>query len=152
MTAHNETLAVLGELIELSNEEEIGCQLAATEVHNRMLREMLIEHAIEFDKRSCELAERLQTLSPDYDLFVIPDDGHTIKPLDHRALVTAIDDASIVDVCERAERMAKMQYRRALRRHLPGEINEFLLRQYEGVVRAHEQVAQLKYCCCAQVA
>ncbi len=51
---------------------------------------------------------------------------------------------AILEECERAEDVAKARYRKALEETLPEDIRVVVQRQYDGVMRNHDQIRDLR--------
>jgi hypothetical protein len=54
------------------------------------------------------------------------------------------DDLAILEECERGEDVAKAKYRKALEEALPDDIRAVVQRQYDGVIRNHDQIRDLR--------
>jgi hypothetical protein len=60
-----------------------------------------------------------------------------------KATVSGCTDLAILEECERAEDVAKARYRKALEETLPEDIRAVVQRQYDGVMRNHDQIRDL---------
>jgi uncharacterized protein (TIGR02284 family) len=59
--------------------------------------------------------------------------------------MTDRDDAAILEECERGEDVAKAAYRKALEdSSLAPDVREAVQRQYDGVLRNHDQIRALR--------
>jgi len=61
-----------------------------------------------------------------------------------KASISGRPDLAILEECERGEDVAKARYRKALEGTLPENILIVMQRQYEGVVRNHDQIRDLR--------
>ena len=54
------------------------------------------------------------------------------------------DDLAILEECERGEDVAKARYGKALEETLPEDNRVVVQRQYDGVMRNHDQIRDLR--------
>ena len=79
-----------------------------------------------------------------------PEDSGTVAGAVHRgwvnlkAAVSSRTDLAILEECERGEDVAKASYTKALKETLPEEIRVVVQRQYDGVVKNHDQIRDLR--------
>jgi uncharacterized protein (TIGR02284 family) len=64
--------------------------------------------------------------------------------IDIKSAITGKDDVSILNECERGEDVAVKSYRQALEKDLPASIRTIVQRQFDGVMRNHDQVKALR--------
>jgi uncharacterized protein (TIGR02284 family) len=64
--------------------------------------------------------------------------------VDLKSAITGKDDEAILNECERGEDVAVKSYRNALEKDLPPDIRSVVERQYNGVLRNHDQVKSLR--------
>lgn len=50
----------------------------------------------------------------------------------------------MLNECERGEDVAKKSYKQALEKDLPADIRQVVERQYQGVLRNHDQIKALR--------
>ena len=60
-----------------------------------------------------------------------------------KAAASGRTDLAILEECERGEDVAKARYRKALK-DVPEDIRMVVQRQYDGVVRNHDQIRTLR--------
>ena len=60
-----------------------------------------------------------------------------------KAAASGRTDLAILEECERGEDVAKARYRKALE-DVPEDIRMVVQRQYDGVVRNHDQIRDLR--------
>jgi uncharacterized protein (TIGR02284 family) len=61
-----------------------------------------------------------------------------------KAAVSTRDDLAILEECERGEDVAKARYGKALESTLPQDIRSIVERQYDGVMKNHDQIRNLR--------
>ncbi|MOA26062.1 hypothetical protein D3C78_1468310 [compost metagenome] len=64
--------------------------------------------------------------------------------VDLKSLVTGKDEVAILNEAERGEDVAKKHYAEALEKDLPTDVRAMVQRQYEGVLRNHDQIKALR--------
>lgn len=146
MKAQNvETLAsTLNELIETSFDGEKGFKAAAERAHDPQLRALLQDYASECAQAAQELRSCASSMG------VQPEHGGSATGAAHRSwmkfktAVASNDDKALLQECERGEDYAKGSYARAVKTPLPPEVHQLVQRQYEGTVRHHDRIRQLR--------
>ena len=79
-----------------------------------------------------------------------PEEGGSVAGAMHRgwttlkAAVSGRTDLAILEECERGEDVAKARYAKALEESLPEDIQVVVQRQYNGVMRNHDQIRDLR--------
>ena len=61
-----------------------------------------------------------------------------------KGVITGKDDEAILNECERGEDVAKRSYANALEKALPANIKTIVERQYQGVLKNHDQVKAMR--------
>ena len=136
--------STLNDLIETSRDGEQGFRASAEDTRNAELKAVFLRRAEDCTKAIGEL-QRLVTA-----MGVKPEQGGTVAGAMHRgwvnlkAAVSSRDDLAILEECERGEDVAKARYRKALDETLPEDIRIVVQRQYEGAVRNHDQIRDLR--------
>jgi len=135
---------LLNDLIETSKNGEKGFTAAAEDTKTPELQQLFQSRA-----RDCASgAAELQTVVS--QLGGKPEDSGTVAGAMHRgwtnlkAAVTGRSDTAILEECERGEDVAKAAYGDALKEELPAEIRAVVERQYQGVLRNHDQIRDLR--------
>ncbi|MNF07163.1 hypothetical protein D3C80_2072840 [compost metagenome] len=64
--------------------------------------------------------------------------------MDLKSLVTGKDEVAILNEAERGEDVAKKHFAEALHKQLPTDVRAIVQRQYEGVLRNHDQIKALR--------
>ena len=138
--------STLNNLIETSKDGEQGFRTSAENAQNAELKQLFMRRADDCARGAAELQAIVARLS-----------WTTIEePLDlagaiHRgwvnlkAAVANRDDLAILEECERGEDVAKAAYRSALEKtDLPAEIRTVVQKQYDGVLRNHDEIRNLR--------
>lgn len=135
---------VLNDLIETCRDGQYGFQACA-------------DHATSPDLRTLFLARvgECQAAASDLQLLVTqcggkPDDSGSFSAAVHRGWVAVrgtlagYTDVAMLEECERGEDVAKARYKKALEEALPEPIRSIVERQYQGVLRNHDQIRLLR--------
>lgn len=140
----DDIIDVLNDLIENSRDGQYGFNTCAEHVKSPELRDIFLARAT-----ACQTAvSKLQVLVS--ECGGTPDDGGSISGAMHRGWVavrgtlSGYTDVGMLEECERGEDVAKARYEKALSRPLPEPIRAVIERQYQGVLRNHEQVKLLR--------
>jgi uncharacterized protein (TIGR02284 family) len=135
----------LNDLIETSRDGEKGFRAAAEHTKTDELRQIFLKDAGECAKG----ARQLQALVDRYGDK--PEEGGSVAGALHRgwftlkSSITGHDDVAILEECERGEDVAKAKYRKALEdESLPADARSMVEKQYEGVIRNHDEVKVLR--------
>lgn len=139
-----EVISVLNDLIETSKDGEEGFRACAEDIKRPDLRTLFNERALECAKAAQELQAIVIRMGGDpEDSTSISGDMHR-RWVDLKSLITGKDDEAILNECERGEDVAKKNYRKALEKALPEDVRQIVQRQYDGVLRNHDQVKMLR--------
>lgn len=139
-----EVISTLNDLIETSKDGEEGFRTCAEDIQRPELKNLFTERAAECATAAQELQAIVIRLGGDpEDSTSVSGDLHR-RWVDLKSLVTGKDDEAILNECERGEDVAKKSYRKALDKALPEDIRQVVQRQYDGVLRNHDQVKMLR--------
>jgi uncharacterized protein (TIGR02284 family) len=137
--------SILNNLIETSKDGEKGFRKCAEDAKDSSLKAFFLRGA----DRCAQGAQELQTHVS--RLGEMPTSSGSVAGALHRGWVdvkTALstrDDLAILEECERGEDVAKASYRKALESgDLPADIRAVVQKQYEGVIRNHDEVRALR--------
>ncbi len=139
-----EIISVLNDLIETCKDGENGFRQAAEDTKNPDLRAFFTRRAGDCGHSAMQLQQQVASLGGQ------PEESGTAAGAMHRgwlslkAAVAGRTDLAILEECERGEDVAKSRYQEALRTNLPPAILSMVQLQYEGVVRNHDQVRDLR--------
>ena len=134
----------LNKLIETCKDGEAGFKACADDVKSAELKRLLQDRALQCASAADELQRCVLELggTPE-DSTSVGADLHR-RWVDLKSLVTGKDEKAILNEAERGEDVAKARYAEALRENLPSNIRDLVQRQYEGVLRNHDQVKALR--------
>ena len=136
--------AVLNDLVETSKDGEKGFRTAAEDTKNGELKKLFLGRAQDCATGAVELQQQVAALGGK------PDEGGSVAGALHRgwvnlkAAVTDRTDLAILEECERGEDVAKAHYRKALEEALPDDVRKVVQKQYDGVIRNHDQIRDLR--------
>lgn len=137
-------IKVLNELIETSKNGEKGFEAAAGDTKTPELQELFRNRSRDCGAGAVELQALVSQLGGK------PEDSGTVAGAMHRgwtnlkAAVASRSDLVLLEECERAEDVAKAAYAKALKDILPENVRAVVERQYQGVLRNHDQVRDLR--------
>ena len=136
--------AVLNDLVETSKDGEKGFRTASEDTKNTELKTIFMRRAEDCSKGASDLQQIVMRLGGK------PEEGGSVAGAMHRgwvdlkSKVTDRDDLAILEECERGEDVAKAKYRDALEETLPDDIRAVVQRQYDGVIKNHDQIRDLR--------
>jgi uncharacterized protein (TIGR02284 family) len=140
----DDLISTLNNLIETSRDGDEGFSFAAAHARDQSLSSLLESRA-----QSCAFAVReLQELVQ--KAGGAPATSGTVGARLHRrwvaikSAIIAQNDESILKECERGEDVAVHNYRDALKNDLPEEVRRVVQRQFQGVMRNHDQIKTLR--------
>lgn len=139
-----DVIEVLNDLIETSKDGEAGFKVCAEDAERLELKNLFTKRAEECGKAAAELQSIVVRLGgkPE-DSTSVSADLHR-RWVDIKSAITGKDDQAVLNECERGEDVAKKSYKKALEKDLPPEVREVVQRQYDGVLRNHDQVKALR--------
>jgi uncharacterized protein (TIGR02284 family) len=137
--------SILNELVETSKDGEKGFRTAADDTKNTELKGIFLARAEDCSKGAAQLQKLVAQYGGEAEA------GGSIAGALHRgwvnlkSTVTGRDDLAILEECERGEDVAKAKYRDALEdQSLPADARSVVQRQFDGVMRNHEQIRDLR--------
>ncbi|MBC7573213.1 MAG: PA2169 family four-helix-bundle protein [Herminiimonas sp.] len=140
----NEIVSTLNDLIETSLDGDEGFRTSAEHAKDAQLKALFSNRAQSCATAVRELQDIVRANGGE------PADSSSMSGALHRrwvdikSIVTGRDDEGILNEVERGEDVAVASYRKALSKDLPSEIRALIERQYQGVVRNHDQVKQMR--------
>lgn len=135
---------LLNNLIETSKNGEKGFQAAAEDTKSAELKALFQRRAVDCGSGAAELQAVVTQLGGK------PEDSGTIAGAVHRGwmnlkqAVAGREDLAILEECERGEDVAKKNYADALKETLPENVRAVVQKQYDGVLRNHDQIRDLR--------
>ena len=137
-------VSVLNDLVETSKDGEKGFLKAAEDAHDEQLKAMFRSSAEDCSRGARELQDAVQAMGGK------PETGGSMSGALHRGWVdvrSAVADRSdhaILAECEKGEDVAKKRYHDALEKDLPADVRAIVERQYQGLLKAHDRVRDLR--------
>jgi len=140
----NDIISTLNDLVETSRDGEEGFRTSAEHASDSNLKSLLNNRA-----DSCAAAvNELQKIVRAHG--GTPDETGSISGTLHRrwvdikSTIMGRDDTAILNEVERGEDVAVASYKKALEQNLPAEVQSLVERQYQGVLKNHDQIKQLR--------
>jgi len=144
-TKSKEVIDVLNDLIETSKDGKEGFKQCADNVERSDLKTLMMDRAMECEEAASELQTIVQRLGGK------PEDSASMTGSLHRrwvdlkATLTGESAQAVLEECERGEDVAKKIYEDALENQgMPHDVRAVVERQYQGVLRNHDQVKALR--------
>lgn len=143
MTNNQQAVSTLNELVEISRDGEMGFKAAAEKADDPGLKSLLQDRARSCASAISELQTLIQTLGGKAET------SGTAAGALHRGWTkvrAAVGDnnVAVLDEVERGEDVAKSAYAKALKMDLPADIRQTIDQQYQGVLRNHDRVRDLR--------
>lgn len=144
---NDDIVSTLNDLIETCKDGEQGFRTCAEDASNRnpQLKTLFSTRQQECADAARELQQLVRAHGGD------PETKSSVTGSVHRAwvdiksAVTGKDDKAVLNECERGEDVAVKSYRKALEKNnLPANVRAVVERQYQGVLRNHDQVKSLR--------
>jgi len=143
---NNEIISTLNDLIETCNDGEQGFKACVDDASGRhpQLKAMLTIRQRTCASAAVELKELVRAQGGD------PATGSTASGALHRGwlniktAITGKSDEAVLDECERGEDIAVARYKKALSKDLPAHVRVIVERQYQGVLRNHDEIKNLR--------
>lgn len=143
--ASSKTVSVLNDLIEVSKDGEQGFRKAAEDAKTTQLKSTFLECADDISRGIAELQSAVTTFGGR------PETGGSVAGALHRGWIdvksAVVDrtDLAILEEAERGEDVAKRRYTDALNEDdIDLSARSLIERQYQGVLRNHERVRELR--------
>lgn len=141
---NDDVISTLNDLIETCKDGEQGFRTCADDIKDTQMKSFFTSRAQACAEAAAELQQEVRALGGN------PETSSSIAGALHRrwvdikGLVTGKDDEAILNECERGEDVAKRSYADALAKPLPANIKTIVERQYNGVLKNHDQVKALR--------
>lgn len=142
--SNDDVISCLNGLIETNKDGQQGFQEAADGVERSDLKSLFYEFSQQRSQFAGELQSLVRSLGGD------PENSGSIGGAIHRgwinikAAVTGKDDHAILNECERGEDVAKGEYKKALEKNLPANVQQTIQQQAGAIQAAHDQVKALR--------
>lgn len=144
MTDNKHVVSVLNDLIETCRDGEEGFRVCAEDISRPELKSLFQNRAQQCATAAGELQQLVRQFGGDPETDTsVAGDLHR-RWVDLKSLITGKDDEAILNECERGEDVAKRSYQKALEKELPEQVRSVVQRQYDGVLRNHDEVRALR--------
>ncbi len=143
MEGNKEAVKVLNNLIEVSEDGKKGFEEAANDAKDSSLKSLFRDCSTQCAAAAGDLIKAVNALGGKAD------DSGSATGAAHRGWVKLKSkvenpNVAVLEEVERGQDHAKASYAKALKAQLPQTIREMVQRQYEGVVRHHDQIRDLR--------
>ena len=135
--------SALNDLVETSRDGEKGFRAAAEDTKNTELQKVFLRRAQDCALSAADLQKLVAQHGGSPEKEGVAGAAHR-GWLNLKAAVSGRPDLAILEECERGEDVAKARYRKALEEPLPEDIRMVVQRQYDGVIRNHDQIRALR--------
>lgn len=139
-----DVIDLLKDLVECCKDGEYGFRECAEQAKRQDLKSTFLQRADDCRRGAQELNDLIRQSGGS------PEDGGSAMGAMHRGWVsiksklTTYDDKAVLEEAERGEDNAKSRYMKALQKDLPANVRSVVDRQYQGVMRNHDQVKMLR--------
>lgn len=139
-----EIVSTLNELIETCKDGQEGFKTAAENVESSRMKDLFYELSQQRSKFAGDLQQLVTRFGEEAE------DSGSISASMHRGwmnlktAVTSDDEQAILNECERGEDSAVETYQEALKKDLPGNIEQTVRSQYDDIKSAHDRVKGLR--------
>ncbi|NML47661.1 PA2169 family four-helix-bundle protein [Ramlibacter sp. G-1-2-2] len=139
-----DVIDLLKDLVECCKDGEYGFRECADQAKRQDLKSTFLQRADDCRRGAQELNDLIRQSGGS------PEDGGSAMGAMHRGWVsiksklTTYDDKAVLEEAERGEDNAKSRYMKALQKDMPANVRSVVDRQYQGVMRNHDQVKMLR--------
>jgi len=141
---HDDVISTLNDLIQTCHDGEEGFRQCAEKITSPELKALFTSRSEGCTKAAAELGTLVGSLGGVAVARGSVSGSMHRNWVDLKAAITGQDDAAILSETERGEDMAVASYRYALERDLPPNIRDVVEKQYQLVIRNHDEVKQLR--------
>ncbi|MES2831974.1 MAG: PA2169 family four-helix-bundle protein [Pseudomonadota bacterium] len=140
----NDIISTLNDLVETTRDGEEGFRTSAEHATDPSLKSLLSNRAAGCASAVNELEQIVRAHGGE------PDQTGSISGTLHRrwvdikSTIMGQDDTAILNEVERGEDVAVASYKKALSQNLPSDVQALVERQYQGVLKNHDQIKQLR--------
>ncbi|MGE5648770.1 PA2169 family four-helix-bundle protein [Noviherbaspirillum sp. UKPF54] len=141
---NDEVISTLNDLIETCKDGEEGFLTCARDVGDTALKSFFSNRAQTCAASALELQDLVRAYGGE------PEHGSSLGGALHRrwvdvkSVIAGNDVKAVLKECERGEDVAVSRYRNALEKGLPAAVRAVVERQYQGVLKNHDQVRSLR--------
>lgn len=142
--SNNDVISTLNDLIETCKDGEQGFRTCAEDIKDAQMKSFFTTRAQSCAEAAAELQQEVRALGGNPETSSSISGALHRRWVDIKGLVTGKDDEAILNECERGEDVAKRSYETALGKSLPANIKTIVERQYNGVMKNHDQVKAMR--------
>lgn len=142
--AHDDVFSTLNDLIKTCKDGEEGYQQCSEHISDPQLKTLFASRSDGCAKAAEELGSLIASLGGTPMARGSVSGSMHRGWIDLKAAITGKDDESILSETERGEDIAVASYRNALERDLPSAARSVVERQYQLVLRNHDEVKRLR--------
>lgn len=140
----DDTISTLNNLIETSRDGEEGFRTSAEHARDAHLKSLFANRADSCAQAVQELQQVVQAQGGKPAQSSSMSGTLHRRWVDFKSAITGQDDVAILNEVERGEDVAVASYKKALAMDLPSDIRNLVERQFQGVLKNHDQVKQLR--------
>lgn len=141
---NDEVISTLNDLIETCKDGEEGFLTCAQDVGDTTLKSFFSNRAQTCAASALELQDLVRAYGGDPERASSLGGALHRRWVDVKSAIMGNDDKAVLKECERGEDVAVSRYRNALEKNLPPELRTVVERQYQGVLKNHDQVRSLR--------
>lgn len=142
--SNDDVISTLNDLIETCKDGEEGFRTCAEDIKDTQMKSFFTSRAQSCAEAAAELQQEVRALGGNPETSSSISGALHRRWVDIKGLVTGKDDEAILNECERGEDVAKRSYETALGKSLPANIKSIVERQYNGVLKNHDQVKAMR--------
>jgi uncharacterized protein (TIGR02284 family) len=141
---NSEVISTLNGLIQTCIDGEEGFRTCAEDIRDSQLKTFFADRAQSCRTAATQLQDLVVSLGGRAESSGSLAGTLHRRWVDIKSAITGKDDEAILNECERGEDVAVRSYRDALEKDLPEHVRIIIERQYQGVLKNHAQVKQLR--------
>ncbi len=141
---NDDVISTLNDLIETCKDGEEGFLTCSRDVSDTTLKSFLSNRAHTCAAAALELQDLVRAYGGDPERSGSLGGALHRRWVDVRSAIAGHDTKTVLKECERGEDVAVARYRNALEKSLPPDVRAVVERQYQGVLKNHDQVRSLR--------
>lgn len=141
---NDEVISTLNDLIETSKDGEEGFRTCSEDIKDPQLKTLFSNRAMGCASAAAELQQLVRAYGGDPERNSSLGGAIHRRWVDIKSAITGRDDKAVLAECERGEDVAVRSYRNALDKNLPADVRTVVERQFQGVLKNHDEVKRLR--------
>lgn len=141
---NDEVISTLNDLIETSKDGEEGFRTCAEDISDPQIKTLFMNRAQGCASAAAELQQLVRAYGGDPETSGGLGGALHRRWVDIKSAIMGKDDTAVLKECERGEDIAVNSYRDAIKKNLPPDVRAVVERQYEGVLKNHDEVKRLR--------